>query len=151
MIKAIAKSQGIKDNAINIDATVPYDVIAAELGLSAEDLQRYWLKEGKKKYTRSLLPKWSHADSLLLLNEIESTEEEDENCVNFEQIYQKSFQGKVVDWKHLREHYNRLRRVVPYYLLKDLKTAVLVAKKELKRKMEQGDEDSEEKTEEANS
>ena len=71
-----------------------------------------------------------------LLNEIEKCDEEDENCIDFERMFTKCFQGKVVDMQHLREHYNRLRRIVPYYMLNDLQSIVVATKKELKKRME---------------
>ena len=71
------------------------------------------------------------------------TEEDDENALDFDTIKKRCFEGKVVDGQHLREHYNRIRRDVSYYMLSDLQSVVSAAKKEVERKLREkcdGDE-----------
>jgi len=43
-------------------------------------------------------------------------------------MYKKHFQEQAYDWKHLREQFNRLRRVVDHYLVHDLPTVVSALK-----------------------
>ena len=79
----------------------------------------------------------------------ELQQRECKNCINFESIYRESFSSKVENGKHLREHYMRIRRVVPYYMLDDLQSVVAAARKDLTEKLtrrktsdgEGGDED----------
>ena len=74
-------------------------------------------------------------DSLALLQAIQTDGEEDENCIDFKGIYERSFIGKVQNWEHLREHFLRMRRIVPYYMLNDLQSTVAAAMKEIKVKI----------------
>ena len=136
LVNAIAKAQNVQVSELHVDGDLHFDQISAELGHCSADLRHFWEKEGKLRYQKSLLPKWTHQDNLALLSEIEAVagEEDDENCIDFEQIYKskKTLQGKVADWKQLREKYNALRRSVNYYLLKDLKSIVSLIRKDLK-------------------
>ena len=150
ILKMIANDQGCDVASIDVNRDIAFQSFDDRAGCSAESLARYWIKKGKSKYLRSKLPRWTLENSLLLLDKIQEGGEEDENCVDFETIYEKSFCGHVEDFKHLRDHYNRIRRVVPYYMLDDLQSIVAVAKKALKERMcerksadqvEEGDED----------
>ena len=120
--------------------------IATQLGLDEETLTRFWRKEGLKMCARAALSRWKLKDSLALLQAIETDGEEDENCIDFKGIYERSFIGKVQNWEHLREHFLRVRRIVPYYMLNDLQSTVAAAMKEIKVKMEErgvGEEEGE--------
>jgi len=114
---------------------IPFHMLASENGMSENDLRSYWFREGKQRYLRSKLPRWTLADTLELLDKIQESGEDEENCVDFEGIFDRHFRGKVVDWKHLREHFGRIRRVVPYYMLDDLQSIVSVAKKHVKKRL----------------
>ena len=103
--------------------------------MSENDLRLYWIQEGKQLYIRSKLPRWTLKDTIELLNKIKESGEDEENCVDFEGIFDRHFQGRAVDWKHLREHFGRVRRVVPYYMLDDLQSVVSVAKKHVKKQI----------------
>ena len=118
----------------NLD-DIPFHTLAAENGMSENDLRLYWSREGKKQYLRSKLPKWTLEDTIKLLDKIQESGEDEENCVDFEGIFERHFKGQVADAPHLREHFNRIRRVVPYYMLDDLQSVVSVAKKHVKKRM----------------
>ena len=135
VLKLITKQQNcaIKDIAAT---NVNFATIAAQLGVKEEILRSFWKKEGERICVRAALPKWKLADSLTMLKAIEDEDEEDENCIDFKGIYDRAFRGKVQNWEHLREHYNRVRRVVPYYMLNDLQSTVAAAIKAIKEKME---------------
>ena len=121
---------------VNADADdISLADIAAELGLCEKKLRTYWKTAGRKSVARASLPRWTLKDSLSLFDEIEKEEEEDENCIDFDGIHRRVFGEKVKDWQHLREHYNRVRRRVSYYVTKDLPTVVSVVKKDLKERM----------------
>ena len=124
--------------------SVPLSELAAQLVVNEENLRSFWQREGRRLCTRAALPIWRLEDSMALLEAIESYGEEDENCIHFREIYAHSFRGKVADWEHLREHYNRVRRVVSFYMLEDLPSTLAKAKKELRKKLEERQEGKEE-------
>merc|ERR1739838_1185552 len=101
----IANDQGCSVSQINVNRDIPFDCFANQVGCSAESLAQYWIKVGKQKYLRPKLPRWTLEKSVLLLDKIQKSDEEDENCIDFESIYVESFCGHVQDFKHLREHY----------------------------------------------
>ena len=135
ILNKIANIFGCSISSIDMNRNIPFETVAEELGCSAETLEQYWIKEGKQKYLRSKLPRWKLEDSILLLDKIQVSGEDDENCIDFDSIYKESFCNKVENWKHLREHYTRIRRVVPYYMLDDLQSVVTVAKRDLLGKL----------------
>lgn len=133
---------GLESNA----EAIPYESIGANLGLDPEAVEKFWLKVGKQRYERSVLPKWTLKDSYTLLNEIRKSGEEDENAIEFGDIKKRCFEGKVVSLQHLRDHFTRIRRTVPYYMLCDLQSVVLTAKKEIEKKMRERNEEEEDDT-----
>lgn len=159
VLSAIAKHQKRDINEIDPGTDdIPFEAIAVKLGLDVNSIKQFWDKRGKKSVARSRLPRWTLRDSLALFEEIEKDEEEDENCVDFADIHNRAFVGKVENWEHLREHYNRVRRRVSFYLIKDLPTVISVAKKDIKERMakfgkerncDEDDDDEEEEDPEA--
>ena len=131
--KAIADLQ--ERNLIASLEDIPFEALALKYGMSENDLRLYWIQEGKQLNIRSKLPRWTLKDTIELLNKIKESGEDEENCVDFEGIFDRHFQGRAVDWKHLREHFGRVRRVVPYYMLDDLQSVVSVAKKHVKKQI----------------
>ena len=98
-------------------------------------MEKYWAKEGKRKYVRSKLPRWTLEDSDLLLEKVGETEEEDEKCVDFKMIFEQHFREKCADWRHLLDYFTRLRRDVPFYMLNDLQSVVRAVRKDIKEKI----------------
>ena len=141
-LKLIAEQQkcAVKD-------IVPRNVDLADVaklsGMKEECLRSFWRSQGEKMCVRASLPRWKLEDSLALLKAIEDDDEEDEHCIDFKSIYERAFRGRVLNWEHLREHYNRVRRVVPFYMLKDLQSTVAAAIKAIKEKMDDGGEGGE--------
>jgi len=123
------------ENIIASLEDIPFHILASENRMSENDLRSYWFREGKQRYLRSKLPRWTLADTLELLDKIQESGEDEENCVDFEGIFDRHFRGKAVDWKHLREHFGRIRRIVPYYMLDDLQSIVSVTKKHVKKRL----------------
>jgi len=146
LIQLIAELQNcdVKD----IDSSkIPFAKLAAKFVVNEDNLRAFWQREGRRLCARVALPIWRLEDSVALLDAIESYGEEDENCIDFREIYARSFRGKVADWEHLREHYNRVRRVVPFYMLEDLPSTLASAKKELRKKLEERQEETQESDE----
>ena len=137
ILRAIAEQQKCAVKEI-IATNVDFTIVAARLGMKEEVLRSFWQKEGARICVRASLPRWKLEDSLTLLKAIEDEDEEDENCIDFKRLHDRAFRGKVQNWEHLREHYNRVRRVVPYYMLNDLQSTVTAAIKAIKEKMEKG-------------
>ena len=113
---------------------IPFSLFAEKLGCSKERLEKYWVKEGRKMYVRSKLPGWTLEDSKLLLAKVEASGEDDEKCVDFKTIFDQNFKGKCEDCRRLRDHFTRLRRDVPLYMLSDLQSVVFAVRKEIERK-----------------
>lgn len=139
----IAEHQKCEVKDIDV-SDIPFAELAAKLCVDEDNLRAFWSREGRRLCDRAALPIWRLEDSMALLEAIETYEEEDENCINFQEIYARLFRGQVVDWEHHREHYNRVRRVVPFYMLEDLPSTLVAAKKELRRKMAEREEKAEE-------
>ena len=135
ILRAIAEQQKCAVKEI-IATNVDFTIVAARLGMKEEVLRSFWQKEGARICVRASLPRWKLEDSLTLLKAIEDEDEEDENCIDFKRLHDRAFRGKVQNWEHLREHYNRVRRVVPYYMLNDLQSTVAATIKAIKEKME---------------
>ena len=118
---------------------LPFETFAAELGCSKHVVEKYWLTEGKRKYERSKLPRWTLSDSHLLLTKVEETGEEEELSVDFKAIFEGSFRGKCANWEHLRERFTRIRIATPLYMLDDLQSVVKVSKRHVEDRMMRGD------------
>jgi hypothetical protein len=71
------------------------------------------------------------------MRDVEAQKEDDEHCIDFDLIFKTNFQGKAENWEHLREHFNRLRRVVPYYLVKNHHAVISVATEKILEEMEE--------------
>jgi len=138
ILTLIASLQNCHTQEINV-SNIPFEKIAQKLGINEEAFRSFWSKVGERACIRASLPKWTLEDSLALLKEIESTEEDEERCIDFKAIHDRCFQGKVENWEHLREHFNRLRRVAPYYMLKDLPTTLAEAEREVKKRIQERD------------
>jgi len=117
---------------------IPFAEIGGRLGFHPNVIEKFWLSVGKLQYQKSLLPKWTLKDSLTLLQEIQKSEEDDENAIDFGDIKARCFEGKVVNLQQLRERFNRIRRAVPYYMLSDLQSVVAAAIKKVEADLNRG-------------
>ena len=81
-------------------------------------------------YQQSELLSWALEDSNLLLEKVAASGKEKLEEVDFEGIFEENFQGKCVDWQHLRMtlkeilRHNRLDFNIPCYKKEGLQSAV---------------------------
>lgn len=138
LISVICDITGCFSSDLDSLKDFPFEEICDRLQMEGKDrvqkLSSFWCKVGMSRYKRAMLPRWTLQDSLDLIRDVEAQKEDDEHCVDFESIFKTNFQGKVENWEHLREHFNRLRRVVPYYLTKNFHAVLSVAKEEILEK-----------------